>query len=373
MTSSIDFESSDEERFKEYINKVAAGPKLSKDLTRDEAEDAMTLILNGKVSDVRAGVFLIAARMKIESFEESIGFWKALDASTKKRNVKFDRLLQISDPFDGWNRVPYFGFFCIPLLASLGLPTYGHSTAGMPPKFGITFEDILCGHYGVSRDLSFDAHTELLEEFGFGYLGTRQSNPRLENLRHLRQEMVKRSTLATYEKMLQPWKARAGGNYLASGYFHKGYEVPMLGVGDVSEFDRVILGNGTEGSTLYGIHKAIGSKVFIQTPPNEVEEMQVTPDSLVLPNWAMQIKESFEELKNIPVELKSLCESGEQALKLGEGPAAQMIAWQTSLMLYFCGVESDFIKAFDKALNVLNKGEAYSSWESYMGKALNVE
>ncbi len=137
-------------RMKSYLQKIATGPKMSKDLTEVEAEDALTLILKDEVSKVKSGVFLIAARMKLETLEENIGYWKAMDKTTIRHPIQLDQLLQIADPFDGFNRVPYFGFYTIPVLAAMGLPTYGHSAPSLPPKFGITFEDILCKHYGVN-------------------------------------------------------------------------------------------------------------------------------------------------------------------------------------------------------------------------------
>jgi len=54
-------------RMKSYLQKIATGPKMSKDLTEVEAEDALNLILKGEVSKVRSAIFLIAARMKLET------------------------------------------------------------------------------------------------------------------------------------------------------------------------------------------------------------------------------------------------------------------------------------------------------------------
>ena len=85
------------------------------------------------------GVFLIAARMKIETVAENIGYWRALQKNMSCKNIIVDNLLQIADPFDGFQRTPYFGFYTIPVLAKMGLPTYGHSALPLPPKFGITF------------------------------------------------------------------------------------------------------------------------------------------------------------------------------------------------------------------------------------------
>ena len=121
-------------RMKDYLQKIATGPKMSKNLTEIEAEDALTLILGEKVSAVRSAVFLIAARMKLETLEENIGYWRAMDKTTIRHPIQQDRLLQIADPFDGFNRVPYFGFYTIPVLAAIGLPTYGHSAPSLPPS-----------------------------------------------------------------------------------------------------------------------------------------------------------------------------------------------------------------------------------------------
>ena len=140
-------EISPENRMQSYLQKIAAGPKLSKDLTEEEAEDALSLILDGEVSEVRMGVFLIAARMKVETVPENIGYWRALQKKISPRKISLNNLLQIADPFDGFQRIPYFGFYAIPVLAELGLPTYGHSALPLPPKFGITFDDLLVNHY----------------------------------------------------------------------------------------------------------------------------------------------------------------------------------------------------------------------------------
>ena len=90
---------------------------MSKDLTEVEAEDALSLILKGEISKVRSAIFLIAARMKLETLEENVGYWRAMDKTTIRHPIQLAQLLQIADPFDGFNRVPYFGFYTIPVLS----------------------------------------------------------------------------------------------------------------------------------------------------------------------------------------------------------------------------------------------------------------
>ena len=183
-------EMSSENRMQAYLQKIAAGPKLSKDLSEEEAEDALSLILDGEVSQVRLGVFLIAARMKVETVPENIGYWQALQKRMTPKKTALKNLLQIADPFDGFQRIPYFGFYAIPVIAELGLPTYGHSALPLPPKFGITFEDLLVNHYQLQK--SGSGRIKQIEKFKFGYLSTADTHSSLESLRSIRTEIVKR-------------------------------------------------------------------------------------------------------------------------------------------------------------------------------------
>ncbi len=343
-----------EARMKDYLQKIAAGPRLSKDLTAAEAEDALNLILDDEVSKVRAGVFLIAARMKLETLPENIGYWRALQNHVVPASVDFDQLLQIADPFDGFQRIPYFGFYAIPVIAQLGLPVYGHSALPLPPKFGITFEDILQNHYKVAEGKQ---RLALLEKHQFGYLSTADTLPQLEALRPLRTEIVKRPMLATLEKILMPVKARK--NILATTYFHRGYETALTEIGKLSQFDKVIVGNGMEGTTLFGVHKE--AKVFIQNSSEETEQKNLSLKNLYNEETAQRIAEAHEELKPITSNLETIVKLGENALKTGKGPASLQIASQAGTLTHLCGVFNTSQEGFDRALALLESGKAYES------------
>ena len=55
---------SSEELMKSVIQRVATGPELSKNISREEAKASMNSILNREVSDIRSAIFFIALRMK---------------------------------------------------------------------------------------------------------------------------------------------------------------------------------------------------------------------------------------------------------------------------------------------------------------------
>ncbi len=350
-------------RMQGYLQKIATGPKMSKDLTEQEAEDALTLILNGSVSPVRAGIFLIAARMKLETVAENIGYWKALNRTTIQHEVPFEKILQIADPFDGFNRVPYFGFFTLPVLARIGLPAYGHSTQSLPPKFGITFEDLLVKHYGVSKNDNHEKRLALLKKHQFGYLSTRHTNPSLENLRDMRVEIVKRPMLATLEKMLQPVKARSKGNFLATGYFHRGYEVSMLAVARLSGFDKTIIGNGSEGTTFYGVHKE--AKMFIDSGEKNAVEKKLVLQNMYSKVTRDEIQNAYQDLKSETTTLEFLAKWGETALKNNQGPAAPLIACHAGTLGHLLGMFATPQEGFDAARNILSGGECHSQLMEY--------
>lgn len=69
-----------EARMASYLKRIATGPEMSKDLTREEARDGMELVLRGAVDSVQAGVFLVALRMKRESDDENRSVLDALRA-----------------------------------------------------------------------------------------------------------------------------------------------------------------------------------------------------------------------------------------------------------------------------------------------------
>ncbi|GJL79654.1 MAG: hypothetical protein NPINA01_26430 [Nitrospinaceae bacterium] len=347
-----------------YLQKIATGPKMSKDLTREEAEDALTSILNGSVSPIRAGIFLIAARMKLETVEENIGYWQALDRTTVKEEVPFEKLLQIADPFDGFDRVPYFGFFTVPVLAAMALPAYGHSTQSLPPKFGITFEDLLVKHYGVASENSREKRMALLKKYRFAFLSTRHTNPPLETLRAMREEIVKRPMLATLEKILMPVKAKPGGNFLASGYFHKGYEISMLAVARLCGFDKTILGNGMEGTTLYGVHK--DARVFIDSREKDPLEKKLTLQNMFSSRTSQLLETTYQELKNETASLQFLSKWGEEALKNNQGPAAPLIACHAGTLCHLLGMFRSPQEGFDAARQILQGGTCYSQLMQFL-------
>src|SRR4029078_11624668 len=61
----------------EFLAKIAIGPKVSKDLTWDEAKRAMQALIEGDATPAQTGAFLIAMRFKMEAVTELASFTAA--------------------------------------------------------------------------------------------------------------------------------------------------------------------------------------------------------------------------------------------------------------------------------------------------------
>ncbi len=101
------------------IQRIATGPELSKDISREEARLGMHAILEGAVDPVRAGIFFIALRMKRETMDEFEGILDAILDATGRVTAEVDEVVDIADPYDGYNRCLPAAPFLAPLLAGL--------------------------------------------------------------------------------------------------------------------------------------------------------------------------------------------------------------------------------------------------------------
>ena len=91
--------------FKTFIKAVGTGPKGNRDLSIDEACEAVTQILQNKPTQAQMGAFLIAWRTKLESQDEFKGAIKALKSFMKFK--KIDDSIELGYNFDGRNNNPY--------------------------------------------------------------------------------------------------------------------------------------------------------------------------------------------------------------------------------------------------------------------------
>ena len=228
------------------IQRIATGPEFSKNIEEEEAEAAMGAVLKGEIDEVQSAIFLVALRMKRESMDENTGILKALLKITTSQFAEVENLIDIGDPYSGYNRTIPISSFLPPLLAELGLPTIVHGLDSVSPKFGLTHRHINTV-MGLDPDISItDAKSRIeSEDIGWSYLDQSVYCKELHRLVPLRNKIIKRTVINTLETLIGPFRGKNTHSIL--GYVHKPYPPIYATLTSIAGFDTSLLIRGIEG------------------------------------------------------------------------------------------------------------------------------
>ncbi|HEY5701364.1 MAG TPA: anthranilate phosphoribosyltransferase [Gammaproteobacteria bacterium] len=270
--------SESETAMRSYLQRIATGPELSKDISLEEARHGMELILDGHADAVQAGIFLIALRMKRESDDETRGILEAIRDATIRTEAAVDDVLEIADPYDGYNRTLPASPFLPAVLAACGVPTYSHGVRSVGPKFGATHHQVLRAA-GLDVDQAPKQVAARLENpaIGWGYIDQSQFCPKLFGLSELRRLIVKRPAITTTEVLAGPIAGRKA-SHLVTGFVHKPYPRIYALLARHAGYDSVLLVRGTEGGVIPSLRQA--GKVWHYHGKGEEKEVDLQPESL---------------------------------------------------------------------------------------------
>ena len=219
--------------FKTCIKAVGTGPEGNRDLSIDEACEAVTQILQNKPTQAQMGAFLIAWRTKLESQDEFKGAIKALKSFMKFKKV--DDSIELGYNFDGRNNNPYL----FPLYENI-LNNFFQKNKDVrrlnfvisgdllqPTKKGITTKDIF-KNFDEGQYLHYFDRVEYLNE--------------LSAITPLRHEFGLRTAFNTVEKALNPGLSE----YAVVGAFHKPYVSKYIDMYEEYFKDMTVI-RGSEG------------------------------------------------------------------------------------------------------------------------------
>eukprot|EP00252_Welwitschia_mirabilis_P017056 TRINITY_DN3791_c0_g1_i2.p1 TRINITY_DN3791_c0_g1~~TRINITY_DN3791_c0_g1_i2.p1 ORF type:complete len:565 (+),score=116.02 TRINITY_DN3791_c0_g1_i2:105-1799(+) len=201
------------------------------------------------VSHALLAAFLIGQRMNGETDRELRAYCLALDdevGSLPTANVR--SLTHYGEPYDGNTRFFRSTLFVAAVRASYGESCLLHGVEWMPPKGGITEEQLL-RFMGASTRVSRLAAIKLLEDdqVGFAYVSQREAQPSLYSLIQLREHIKKRPPFATTEKV-QRYIKGSGREAMIAGFYHSGYEDSLLMLMRRRGVDSGMVIKGEEGS-----------------------------------------------------------------------------------------------------------------------------
>lgn len=359
------------ELIRSVIQRVATGPELSKNISYDEAKATMHALLDGSADPVQAGVFLIGLRMKRETHDEMKGILDAIRDCTEVVKLDLPDVLDVSDPYNGYNRTMPASLFVMPVVAACGLPACSHGVELMGPKFGVTHHTILRA-LGANPSMSVGQVSRRLsnESIGWGYIDQEEFCPALHALTDLRTRIVKRPVLTTVEVLGGPFKAER--THLMTGFVHKPYPPIYSMLARHAGFDSVLLVRGTEGGIIPSFRQRGrvvrywdgGDEIEVDLEPEELDlrrdyRAADIPDSMALADTSDAAVADRVGLKwDINALSQACADAGVQALDGQAGPALDAIVYGAALALWHTGRASTMVDSARLAREAVDSGKA---------------
>ncbi|MEQ8828358.1 MAG: glycosyl transferase family protein [Alphaproteobacteria bacterium] len=286
-------------RLADFVRILGRGPSRARSLTRDEAREAMTLILSGAAEREAVGALLMLMRYRGETAAEIAGFVDAARAG-------LGDWAQVSADLDwpsyaaGRSRgLPWF-LLSAKLVAGTGYRTVLH---GWNSHQG-TGADVRAALAGLNIPVADTpaALADALDGSRIAYLPLEGLSPDLFDLLRLRDSLGLRSAVNTVLRVLNPCRAPAG----VQGVFHPPYRdlqqeaALLLGQprvmilkGGGGEFER----HPSKSVELYGVLDGVAvSETAMPLTADKRRLADTAPDARDLPAlWRGDLDDPFAE------------------------------------------------------------------------------
>ncbi|MDX1513532.1 MAG: anthranilate phosphoribosyltransferase [Gammaproteobacteria bacterium] len=357
-----------ESAMRSYLQRIATGPELSKDISLEEARHGMQLILDGKADPVQAGIFLIALRMKRETDDETRGILEAIRGAMVRVEAAVDEVLELADPYDGYNRTLPAAPFLPAVLAACGVPAYSHGVKSVGPKFGATHHQVLSAA-GVAVDEPPDRVAGRISDpaVGWGYVDQSRFCPKLHALTDLRRLIVKRPAITTTEVLAGPIIGRRA-SHLVTGFVHKPYPRIYALLARHAGYRSALIVRGTEGGVIPSLRQK--GKVWRFQDGGEESEFDLEPESLGIRQElrAAPLPEDLPGYRkktdgvDAGVDAEAIAaeaaRAGIEALEGRQGAVSDSLVYGAALCLWHLGREPTLPAAADRVREVIRSGKA---------------
>ena len=322
-------------RFRELLGKVGSGEHTSVGLTREEAEEAMDLMLSAQASDAQLGAFLIAHRIRRPSPLELTGMLDSYRRHGPTLRSPGRRPLCFGVPYDGRSRTaPLLPLLALALSAA-GVPVVLHGGTPMPVKYGVTLEELFSVLGLTWRGLELASVQERLDRHGLALTHQPDHFPLAQQLVAVREEIGKRPPVASLELL---WTPHQGEHLLVSGFVHPPTEQRAWEALRAAGETDVLTVKGLEGSTDLPTTRA---GITARLRGGEPERRLLHP------------REHGLEAPEVPWESTEIWRDQALEALAGRGPLATALTWNLGAYLWFAGGFSDLPAALNQARALL--------------------
>ena len=336
------------------LKEVARGKRGARDLSYEEALEAAEAILTSKATPAQIGAFFIAERIKLESVEELEAFVHVCRKYADRSEPLYG--LDCAGPYDGRKTSFMATFAASFVLASAGLPVTLHGSASLPPKWGMTLQDVIRAAGIDPASLTRERSLQAAERSGVLYASSEEWCPPLRQLRPIREELGMRTALNTAEKLIDYGQSP----YLAFGVYHNTVFDRLARLLVKLGYRKALIVQGAEGSEDLFINRP--TRVYV-VENGEFQLQVIDPETYGLDaplpekTWTAE-----EQLLTSESVLKGEAELAYTNLVLLNGAARLQLAERVGSLeegLYTCKALIDNGAAF----------EAYGKWKAVLAES----
>jgi anthranilate phosphoribosyltransferase len=207
------------EMLKPYIQKVIS----RQNLTAEEAESAMSIIMDGAATDAQIGGYLVGLRMKGETVPEITGSARAMRAHAAPIKINGDALLDTAGTGGDGAHTFNISTAAAFVIAGTGRKVAKHGNRAASSKCGSA--DVLA-ELGVNLDLTPEQVGICVDEIGIGFLFAPSFHTAMKYAIGPRRELGQR----TIFNLLGPLTNPAGATHQVIGVFDPALTQPMAEV-----------------------------------------------------------------------------------------------------------------------------------------------
>ncbi len=195
------------------------------DLTADEAEEAMQIIMTGQATPAQIGGYLVALRMKGETVAEIVGSARAMRAQASRVRVALNGEPLVDTAGTGGDGAHTFNISTAAafVIAGAGRKVAKHGNRAASSKCGSA--DVL-GALGVNLDLTPEQVGTCIAQVGIGFLFAPKFHPAMKHAIGPRRELGQR----TIFNVLGPLTNPAGATHQLIGVYDPALTEPLAEV-----------------------------------------------------------------------------------------------------------------------------------------------
>ncbi|MFV3371857.1 glycosyl transferase family protein [Pseudomonas sp. NY15435] len=227
-----------EHPFAQFVRILGKGKRGARGLTREEAREALGLILDGQAEEAQLGAFLMLLRHKEESAEELAGFTEAVRERLQTPKIAVD--LDWPSYAGKKRHLPWY-LLAAKCLGGSGTRILLHGAGAHTA--GRLYTEQLLELLGLPLCRDWSAVSQALDTQGVAFAPLADWMPRLQRMIDLRNTLGLRSPIHSSVRLINP----LGATCVLQSIFHPGYQaVHREGSRLLGDYAIVIKGEGGE-------------------------------------------------------------------------------------------------------------------------------